>query len=70
MLLRKKYVMRTLYKTGVGVLIKDGLTKGTLVLFRPAENTWDIYMKDNLSGGFFGGYEVTFIKRDNGGFIK
>ena len=52
------------------VLITKGLTKGTLILFKPAENTWDVYMNDNMSGGFFDGYEVTSIKMDNNGLVE
>ena len=68
--LKKKVCDEDTVQERRGVLITEGLTKGTLVLFKPAENTWDIYMQNNLSDGFFDDYEVTSIKRDDGGFVK
>ncbi len=50
-------------------LKEEGLTKGTLVLVRGADE-WTTYMEDPLSDGFFDGYSVSSVKQGSDGFVE
>ncbi len=49
-------------------LIKEGLTKGTLVIV--SGNTWTTYMEDTLSDGFFDGFQVSSVERGSEGLLE